>query len=178
MTKLLHYGLTALLIGVAGHALEGSSSAAQQTSATSTTEQTRPLSPDAEHWFAHVQYLASDDLKGRLIGTPEYNRAVQYVEEQFKSLGLKPVGTNDYQQRVPFDQVEIDTSKSSFIINNGGESKTLEIGKEVTLSPHADANSTVTAGAVFVIREPLLDRLGCGPEAPRSTTSPSWLRVQ
>jgi hypothetical protein len=47
-------------------------------------------------------------------------------------------------------EVEIDTSKSSFAVNNGGESKTFEIGREVTLSPHADANSTVTAGAVFV----------------------------
>ncbi len=46
-----------------------------------------------------VRYLASDKLKGRGTGTPEIELAAQYIADQFKSFGLKPVpGTTNYEQ--------------------------------------------------------------------------------
>jgi hypothetical protein len=46
-----------------------------------------------------VRYLASDRLKGRATGSPEIELAAQYIADQFKSFGLKPVpGTTNYEQ--------------------------------------------------------------------------------
>ncbi len=51
---------------------------------------------------AHVSFLASDEMKGREAGTPEYNIAARYVASQFDALGLKPAGAKDrYIQPVP-----------------------------------------------------------------------------
>ena len=46
----------------------------------------------AQQYFKHVSFLASDDLKGRGNGTPELQRASEYIASQFRSLGLKPAG--------------------------------------------------------------------------------------
>src|SRR6186713_1004423 len=52
-----------------------------------------PLSEiSAERYMRHVTFLASDDLKGRGNGTPELERAAEYIASQFRSLGLKPAG--------------------------------------------------------------------------------------
>jgi len=38
-------------------------------------------------WWAHIQFLADDKLEGRVVGSPGYLKAVQYVETQFDKLG-------------------------------------------------------------------------------------------
>jgi Zn-dependent M28 family amino/carboxypeptidase len=61
---------------------------------------TEALSPNwtssmsAQRYFKHVHFLASDDLKGRGNGTPELQRASEYIANQFRILGLKPAGDN------------------------------------------------------------------------------------
>ena len=51
---------------------------------------------------AHVAFLADDRLKGREAGTPEYDIAANYVADQMKKLGLKPMGEKGgYFQTVP-----------------------------------------------------------------------------
>ncbi len=49
-----------------------------------------PFTPDA--YLRHIQYLASDDLQGRGNGTPELNRAADYIAGQFASAGIQPAG--------------------------------------------------------------------------------------
>jgi hypothetical protein len=49
----------------------------------------------AQRYFKHVSFLASDDLKGRGDGSPELERAADYIASQFRTLGLKPAGDND-----------------------------------------------------------------------------------
>ena len=51
----------------------------------------------------HIRFLASDDLKGRANGTPELDRAAEYVKEQFRSAGLQPGWTDEWTQ--PFQLV-------------------------------------------------------------------------
>jgi Tol biopolymer transport system component len=52
----------------------------------------------------HVYTLASDEMKGRLTGTPEGKKAEQYIASQFEKAGLKPVpGQAGYYQ--PFEFV-------------------------------------------------------------------------
>ena len=54
-----------------------------------------------EQWWHHVEVLAADDMKGRAIGTPEYDRAADYVIARFKALGLQPAGIDGW--RLPVD---------------------------------------------------------------------------
>lgn len=49
--------------------------------------------------LAPLRYLASDELKGRNIERPEINTAAQYIADQFKAAGAKPVnGASGYFQ--------------------------------------------------------------------------------
>ena len=50
------------------------------------------LAEDA--WFAHLKVLAGDELNGRKTGTPDFLRAVEYIEGQFKAIGLKPAAVS------------------------------------------------------------------------------------
>jgi len=58
--------------------------------------------PSEAELRSHVSFLASDAMKGREAGTPEYDIAAQYVASQFEALGLKPAGDKgSYLQDVP-----------------------------------------------------------------------------
>jgi len=47
---------------------------------------------DADRLLEHIKFLASDDLKGRAAGSPELERAADYIAQQFKDIGLRPGG--------------------------------------------------------------------------------------
>lgn len=49
----------------------------------------------------HISYLASDELKGRLAGSKEEQKAAHYLNDQFKKLGLKPYQGKSYS--IPFE---------------------------------------------------------------------------
>lgn len=57
--------------------------------------------PSAARIKADMAYLASDRLKGREAGSPEYDMAAQYVVDQMKQIGLQPAGAQAYLQHVP-----------------------------------------------------------------------------
>ena len=44
-----------------------------------------------------IEYLASEDLKGRGLGTPEIDQAAEFIAKKFEEAGLKPIGENYYQ---------------------------------------------------------------------------------
>ena len=62
----------------------------------------------AQQYFKHVSFLASDDLKGRGNGTPELQRASEYIASQFRTLGLKPAG----DKGTFFENFQITTGKA------------------------------------------------------------------
>ena len=47
-----------------------------------------------ERMMETVKYLSGDDLKGRAIGTPEIDKAADYIRDRFKEAGLMPGGDN------------------------------------------------------------------------------------
>src|SRR5678816_4359453 len=60
-----------------------------------TLHATLPLSElSAERYLQHVSFLASDQLKGRGNGSPELERAAEYIAAQFRSYGLEPGSDN------------------------------------------------------------------------------------
>ena len=56
--------------------------------------------PDPERLTADVFYLASDELEGRLAGSPGARLAAEYIADQFSSIGLVPPDATlpDYYQ--------------------------------------------------------------------------------
>ncbi|MBI4717105.1 MAG: M28 family peptidase [Planctomycetes bacterium] len=58
--------------------------------------------PTAQRFQTHVNYLASDELEGRGVGTPGIELAADYVARQFAEIGLEPAGDNGtYFQSFP-----------------------------------------------------------------------------
>ncbi len=56
------------------------------------------LSPS--RYLEHVKYLASDGMKGRGDGSPELDKAAEYIAEEFRLWGLRPMGDgNGYFQK-------------------------------------------------------------------------------
>jgi len=50
----------------------------------------------------HINFLASDELKGRDTGTEECFDAARYIENEFKKYGLEPLFEESYLQEFPF----------------------------------------------------------------------------
>ena len=40
------------------------------------------VKPDGKKAWEHIDYLASNEFKGRLSGTPEYQKAAEYVRAE------------------------------------------------------------------------------------------------
>lgn len=115
-----------------------------------TPQAIRAEKADESAWFSHLQVLASDDLKGRRTGTPDFLRAVDYVEEQFKAIGLKPAGVTGYRQPVGFRKVLVENDHSSLaLIQRDGSTNELKIGSDAQLAPNAEGSITIEAPAVF-----------------------------
>ena len=56
----------------------------------------------AEELSADLHYLAGDEMRGRLVGTPDIERAAEFIASRFDSLGLEPAGA-DGSFYEPFD---------------------------------------------------------------------------
>lgn len=61
---------------------------------------------EKEEIKSHIHYLASDELRGREVGTPGIEKAAEYIASEFKKYGVKPVpgAENDYFQQVLLKQ--------------------------------------------------------------------------
>ena len=67
---------------------------------------------DAAEFRTHVARLASDEFEGRKPGTRGERITIEYLESQFKRLGLTPGNGNDYTQRVPIVEITAATDAS------------------------------------------------------------------
>src|SRR5213082_1346938 len=83
------------------------------------TDALRELS--AARYLEQVKYLASDELKGRGNGSPELDKAADYIASQFRLWGLRPMGDNNTY----FQNFEITTGaqigpKTALQLNQAG----------------------------------------------------------
>ena len=56
---------------------------------------------DPKLYLDNIKFLASQDLKGRATGSPELEKAAQYISGKFKEFGIKPADGKQYFQ--PFE---------------------------------------------------------------------------
>lgn len=105
------------------------------------------LPPAQAAMKAHVMFLASDAMRGRDAGSPEYDIAANYVASQFYAAGLRPAGDDgSYLQKVPLIKVgPADMGKLSL---NG---QALTFGQDYLpgVNP-ASAETTLAAPVVYV----------------------------
>jgi hypothetical protein len=71
-----------------------------------TGAQTKPVFPEDQlsqrEYAAHLRFLASDEMRGRLTGTPWLEVAARYIAEQFRAAGITPVrDAEGYLQNIP-----------------------------------------------------------------------------
>jgi len=104
---------------------------------------------EGKRWWAHIEYLASDDLEGRNTGSAGHLKAARYIASEFERSGLKPAGTSGYFQPVKFDVKELAEDQSSLALVVGGKTKKLVLGDDATLALRGDIQEETQAQAVF-----------------------------
>lgn len=71
---------------------------------------------DYNNFQKHLEYLSSDNLEGRDVGSEGYDKAAKYVAEEFEKLGCKPYGDhNTFFQSVPFKKRSVIPSSIEFL---------------------------------------------------------------
>jgi Zn-dependent M28 family amino/carboxypeptidase len=115
----------------------------------STVAAAAPANDAAARWFAHVEALASDDMRGRETGSPEHRKAADYVADQFARAGVEPAGIAGYMQPVTFRSRRIVEEKSSLALVRRGRETPVTLGDEATFSMRIDPAAKVEAPLVF-----------------------------
>ncbi len=105
-----------------------------------------PAQIDPKAYLAHIQYLASPELKGRASGSPELEKSAAYIAGEFKSFGLKPADGKNYEQ--PFS-VLINAHmgpENRFSSDDAGTKTVLAEGKDFV--PFSFSSSGKVSGSV------------------------------
>jgi Peptidase family M28/PDZ domain/PA domain len=86
---------------------------------------------DARAYLDHIKLLASDELKGRGNGTPELDRAADYIANQFRAAGLQPGGDNGtYLQKFELVTGLTVGSTNSLTLKGPTATTTLKLGSD------------------------------------------------
>ncbi len=78
----------------------------------------------------HTKILASDAFEGRAPATEGEEKTVNYLQQAFAGLGLKPGNGDSYFQQVPVAEITVDPSVT-FEIEGGGYSASLKYGPQM-----------------------------------------------
>lgn len=103
-----------------------------------------------QRWWAHIQFLADDSLEGRDTGSPGLDKAADYMERQFRAVGLEPAGVEGFRQRMEFDVTRIDESHCSVEMIRNGVSEPVILGEDAVLIVGSGTAENVDGEAVFV----------------------------
>jgi len=102
-----------------------------------------------QQWWSHVQFLADDSLEGRGTGTPGFDKAADYMAEQFRAAGLRPAGVNGYRQPIDFHVVRIDETHCSLDLLRDGKAQPVKLGDDAVIGVSSQSAASVNVEAVF-----------------------------
>lgn len=90
-----------------------------------------PVPPiDVAALRSDLTHFASDELLGRLAGTPSARRAAEFIAARLTAAGLEPMGDSGFFQRVPLSrQVFAPTTK--FLVTSRGRATELKAGEDL-----------------------------------------------
>jgi Zn-dependent M28 family amino/carboxypeptidase len=101
-----------------------------------TAQSSRDRAADAireDVYRAHVQTLASDEFEGRAPGSVGEKKTVEYLEQQFVELGLRPAAGDSFRQAVPLVEITAMPSGSFLNFEGAGRRVELAIGDEMVI---------------------------------------------
>ena len=91
---------------------------------------------EEDNLHKHTMILSSDEFGGREPGTLGGELTKNYIKDEFKSYGLKPI-KDKYLLEVPLSKMEVDLTQSFLSIEVNGKNKNLIPGKEAGKDPVA-----------------------------------------
>jgi len=143
--------LLGLLISTAGIAQNAPQSAAPAPTAAELTARNAEVNaelPAAQAAMkAHVMFLASDAMRGRDAGSPEYDIAANYVASQFYAAGLRPGGGDgSYLQKVPL--IRMNAADKGQVSLNG---QSLTFGEDYLPGVNPQAPESMIEGKVVYV---------------------------
>ena len=98
----------------------------------------------------HIAYLADPARGGRYSGSSGYLDAAQYVADQFKAIGLEPLGDNGtYLQR--FSMPIVDLSATPVLTRTGADAKSWKHRVDFTESVGGRSGDGVAEAAIVVV---------------------------
>lgn len=104
-----------------------------------------------ERWMQRIATISSDEMEGRKVGTPGYDRAAAYVVSEMEALGLKPAGVDGtWYQPVRFVEQALDLGKSDLTLTVGGQATALSLPGQAVVWPDGPVPAQVDAELVFV----------------------------
>jgi hypothetical protein len=101
---------------------------------------------------AHVEFLASDSLRGRDTGSRGYQVAAEYVAAEFAKLGLRPGGEQgSWYQSVPLQEYRLVPGSAVAALHTAAGRQTLDFPEQFTMGPDWNKpERAVTADTVFL----------------------------
>ncbi len=108
-------------------------------------------------WWSHVGALAGNSTEGRETGSSGYQRAAEYVIEQFRAAGLDPAGSDGFRQWLDLRVSLLDEAGTSLALAFPGGTEPL---------PLRDAVQVVATGGTAPETEADLVFVGYGLEVP------------
>ena len=106
---------------------------------------------DGQSWWAHVKFLADDNLEGRETGSEGLRKAESYVVDEFTKAKLLPAGSSGFYQPVKFVSRQIVEKDSSAALIISGRAQPLTLGDDAYFGTRADLSAEeITAPLVFV----------------------------
>ena len=100
---------------------------------------------------AHMDFLASDLLKGRDTGSEGHEIASQYIASELAKMGIVPAGDDGgYMQRIEFKSTLLDIDSPKMHIEKNGKKYDLEFLNEFMVGGNINrTHSEVTGELVF-----------------------------
>jgi Zn-dependent M28 family amino/carboxypeptidase len=128
------------------------------------TQLTDPIAQGAEAmteaaYRRHIEILASDEFGGRAPGSPGEELTVDYLVQQFESLGLEPANGGSYTQDVPLAWVEASNNPDLVFSGGEGEDMTLAYATDQVMWTRQQVPETSISGSELVF-------VGYGINAP------------
>jgi hypothetical protein len=102
---------------------------------------------EGREWWKNVEYLASDDMQGRNVGTPGFDMAANYVAAQFERTKLTSAGNDGYFQKVWFTESSLLTA--SLKLERGHSVADVPLPGEANLNFDVYSAPSVEAPVVF-----------------------------
>jgi hypothetical protein len=106
-----------------------------------------PWDAEGQAWWKNVEYLASDGLEGRNVGTRGFDLAANYVATEYERTGLKAAGNDGYFQKVWFTEASLQWANIRFQRN--GKWVDASIPAEAQLNFDAHSSAKVESRVVF-----------------------------